>query len=303
LATLAISLALVMTYLVIRRAAEIPFPVGAAAEDLFAAIGGVLARGLVLLLEFSAPDPFPPYRELPLLGGLAVVAGLAGLALSRGRPAVALFLSAGILMLPAASASAAIGVFGDRYYYIALAGGIAPLAGCAYAWLQTRLHGAERGMLAIRILWLLPLLAGFHTSQHAAAWTSNLELYQRAWVRSPENPHAAFHLAYELHTGQDNCEAAIPLYRLGRGVDVRAGNNLQACLLSLGHLEEAAALASELLAADPDNPGPAYNSALVAARTGDERAAEAYALEALRRRPSHRGAAMLLAELSAPRQD
>jgi predicted Zn-dependent protease len=68
-------------------------------------------------------------------------------------------------------------------------------------------------------------------------------------------------------------------------VDVRAGNNLQACLVGLGMLEEAAGLGAELAARDPDSPTSPANTAraLVGLQRLEE--AEAYALQAVERAP------------------
>jgi Flp pilus assembly protein TadD len=80
-------------------------------------------------------------------------------------------------------------------------------------------------------------------------------------------------------------------------VEPRAGNNLQACLVGLGQLEEAAAMGPELADRDPGSPTSPANTAraLVALQRLDE--AEGWALEAANRAPERCALHMLLGNI------
>jgi tetratricopeptide (TPR) repeat protein len=285
------SVAGVVVYLGVRAALGLSLPSsGLSPGELVAAMGATGLRFVALLVPTSA-DAFPLYAGAPIAGVVFLALGLGGVLGSRGRGGLAVVIGAAILVAPGVSASAQNGFLADRYYYVLLAalgaGGAQALASAERRW----------GGRAIVAALLLSAALGPFTFSRASDWVSNEALYGSSLARTPDNPHAAFHVAHDLHVRAGDCEAAIPLYRLGISADPRAGNNLQACLIEQADWSAAAAIGASLLAADPRSPTPAYNTAwsLAALRRFPE--AERLARECLRRDPEHVKAMVLLGRL------
>lgn len=229
--------------LALRTMAGVALPIGAAGSDPVGALGALLVRGVTLVLMPTAPDAAPLYQSRLGFGVLAVaLLGAGGGAVLRGHRTAALALAPAILLLPCAPASARIGLIGDRYYYFVFAT-LAVGAACAIG--RTRWTPW---------LWLAPALLAPLSAQRVTQWRSDLALWSASHARDPANPHAAFHLAYALHTQSGDCAAAVPLYREALVIEARARTNIMACLVQLGRNEEAVALAPELAAQDPDDP-------------------------------------------------
>ncbi len=272
--------------LALRQVFHLPLPAGAALTEPLAAIGAVALRGLELAIWPAAPDAQALYSPAPLAGAAAVALGLLLLVASWGRPAVAALTGGLVLLAPTAPASAQLGLVADRYYYLPLALALAAAAPALDALLS-------RGRAA-RALWLLPPLLAAFTAPRAAAWSDDASVFAASLARDPDNPRAAFHVAYDLHTRADDCAGAVPLYRRALEVEPRAATNLQACLLDLGELEEAAALGARLTGRDAANPNPAANTARALARLGRAAEAASYAEEATRRAPERADLFVLL---------
>ncbi len=283
------SIAGVVLVLGLRHVFELPLPAGAAATEPLGSVGAVASRGLVLLVWPSAPDVQSLYSAAPVLGGVAVLLGLALALASWGRPWVAVLLSGLVLLAPTAPASAQLGLVADRYFYLPVALLMASLAPWADRWL-TRHRAA-------RLLWLLPALLATFTAPRAAAWSSDSVIFTESLARDPDNERAAFHVAYDLHVRQRDCASAVPLYERARAVEARAGTNLQSCLLDLGRLEEAAALGPEVVQAQPGNPNPAANTARALAGLGRPAEALVYAELATERAPERASAWILVGNL------
>jgi tetratricopeptide (TPR) repeat protein len=250
------------------------------------ALGAVAGRGLVLFANPLAPDALPPVVPNLLVGSLALTAALVGLAAVPGRPWLAALLAPLPLLLPAALASLGNGYVSDRYFLPALLG-TALAAASGYAALARRRAWAPA-------LFALPLLWAPCAAWRAAQWTDNETLFRAALARHPDSAEARFHLAYALHVEKGDCAAALPLYDRAAGESLRAGNNLQACLLELGRLAEAAEIGPGLAERDPLNPTPAVNTARALSLLGDQGGAERWAREALRRDARRTSAWVLL---------
>ncbi len=269
-------------YLAIRHAIHLPMPSGVVGGDWGPALTAVSWRALKLAFVPMAPDALPPFVALPAPGWAFALLGLLLLFLARGRPILAGLLACLLLLVPAALASRQLGLLGDRYFYLTF-------AGCGAALAAAR----GKGRLPVAA-WMLPLGLGVLTLARSSDWVSDSRLFSASMRADPGNPYAAFHLAYDLHTRQGDCQRAIPLYRVGRAVDARSGNNLQACLLNLGRYQEALEMGPALLQADPENPTPAANTARAAAALGLPDQAETYVREAIRRQPGRCHLALLL---------
>ncbi|GDX79203.1 hypothetical protein LBMAG42_10140 [Deltaproteobacteria bacterium] len=240
---LAIACAGPVAALVGRRIAEVQLPVGAATSDLLAAIGALAARGLTLLTVPASADAAAPYHGNPAIGVLAVTALVgAGVALLRGRRAFALGLAPLVVLLPCAPASAQIDIVADRYFYL------------AFAMLAVGLSCAASGRRWAPALWGLVAVLSPVTVVRANEWSSDLAVWAASYALHPDNPHAAFHLAYAQQEYALDCASAVPLYEQALAAEPRARTNVMACLLLLGQNERAVALAPRLIAMDPENP-------------------------------------------------
>jgi len=256
-------------YVLVRTGLDLPLPASSLDGAFVSAAGGGLRRLLELLLLPYTADALPQLAPSVVLGGAAVLLGLALLVLSWGRPAVAGLTAVALTMVPSVLASAQLGLIADRYTYVLL-GPLAVLAAiglggrCARSW-----------------LWILPVGLGILTGVRAGDWTSDQRLFSASLARDPTNSYAAFHLAYDLHTRHGDCAGAVPLYQLGLEVDARAGTNLLACLVSTGRAEEAATLGPELFRAHPESAPLAVNTARALSMLGRVEAAELWCHEAL----------------------
>ncbi len=264
----------VAAYLAIRYALDLPLPVGAAGVEPVAALGGLTLRGVTLTLVPSTADIVAVYRPAPVLGWVAALLGLALLCMCWRRPILSSVIAACALLAPSASAAANIGAFGDRYFYTILA----VLGGSLAA-----AYGARRWH---RLAWSIPVLLAVLTLVRAGDWTSDAEVFGASLRRNPHNPHAAFHVAYDLHTREGDCAAAIPLYELAVDLEARAANNLQACLLATGSYAAAAELGPRAAALAPLNPNPAANTARAYFAMGQLEEAQDWARQAIDKDPS-----------------
>ena len=289
----------------IRTALGRPLPVGAAATDPLGALGALAERGVALLFVPSSADACALYAPEPLLGVLVVALGLGLLWAARGRPSLGPLLGALVLAAPSGPASAQIGLVADRYFYLVFAavavaaavGGtrLAALAtGRAPAGTRT---SAGSGRPAMVVVACLAGLLGLGTAQRAVEWGDDRSLFGASVNRDPVNPYAAFHLGSELQREGD-CAGAVPLLRLGLATEARAGNNLQACLLDLGSVDEAAAMGPDLLKRDASSVTPARNTARALAQLGRPADALEYAKEAARRDGGRPASLVLVGQLS-----
>ncbi len=231
-------------YLGLREALDMQVPFGAASTDPLGALGAIAWRGGELVLVPSSVDALPMYLSRPLLGAFVVALGLGALVVSWGRPALAGMCATALVLVPNAAASAQNGLIGDRYFHL-LVGSLA--IGLAVAAGRRHLHPAA---------WSIPLLLACLTFARAGDWQSDAKVFGHSLASDPNNPFAAFHVAYDLHVRSGDCSAAIPLYELGLRVDLRAGNNLLACLLDQGKNEEVLRRGPQIADWAADNPGP-----------------------------------------------
>jgi len=266
------------SYLGLREFLDMQVPVGAASTDTLGAVGAVFWRGLELALVPSSVDALPLYVSRPVLGAVALLLGLGAVVASRGRPALAAICAAAFVLVPNAAASAQNGLIGDRYFHLligVLSVGLAVVAG------RRRLHP---------MAWLIPVLLASITFGRAGDWQSDAKVFGHSMSSDPDNPFAAFHVAYDRHVRSGDCVAAVPLYERGLEVDLRAGTNLLACLLDLGQHAEVLRRGPQIAGWAQDNPGPPANIARAAMRSGDLASAETWAREACARgagRASH----------------
>jgi tetratricopeptide (TPR) repeat protein len=280
----------VVAYLGLREVLDMQVPFGAASTDPVGAMGAAALRGVQLALVPSSVDALPMYTSRPVLGGLVLLAGAAAVYASWGRPTLAGICAAALVLVPNAAASAQNGVLGDRYYHLILAALAVGLA----------VFAAGRARLP-PLAWSIPLLLACLTFVRAGDWQSDEQVFGHSIAADPANPFAAFHVAHDLHVRKGDCAAAVPLYQLGMAVDGRAGNNLLACLLDLGRLEELRERGPEIARRSPDNPGPPANLARAAQRMGDLEAAERWALQATRRGRGRASHFVLLGHIASAR--
>jgi tetratricopeptide (TPR) repeat protein len=265
-------------YLVIRTQLDIAMPSGGPVLEpttLLGSIGAVAVRGLALFTVPTAPDALPAFVASPWAGGLALLIAIPAFMWLPGRPWLASLLATLPLLALAAPASLSNGVVSDRYFLVA-AIGLGVAAAFLYASVESK-HRWAPALAIVPILWL-PF-----TTLRASDWMNGGELFSASLLKNPENHEAEFHLGYYLHTSQDDCEAAIPFYARARHENIRAGNNLQACLLTLKRPQDAAEIGPDLAAADPDNPTPALNTARALTQLGELSQAEVWAREGIGR--------------------
>lgn len=278
-ATLGLSVLGSFAYLAIRSALEIPMPTGDPILEpmtLLGGIGGVAVRGLELFVIPTAPDALPLFSPMPWAGCLALGLTLPAFRWLPGRPWLAGLLASLPLLALAAPASLSNGLVSDRYF-LAAAIGLAVAAALLYAGLESRSRWAPL-LAVIPILWI-PF-----TTLRTSDWMDDGLLFTASLARNPENPQAQFQVGYHLHTSEDDCEGALALYAKAMKTIPRAGNNLQACLLTLRRYREAASLGPGLAAADPQNPTPAFNTARALTELGELSQAEKWAREGMKRR-------------------
>jgi len=279
-----------LLYLAVRVAIDLPFPMGAAQTDgPVAALGGVALRGLALIALPGSADAAPVFTPA-LWAGVAIL-GIAGAAFAtaRGRPVLGALLLPLPMLLPAIPASVTSGIIGDRFFYIAFAG-----LAVASALAISRLWEWSPRLTPVTAL-LVPVIA-MGTWMRAAEWVDNRSLFEASLERNADNPYAAFHLGYDYHTQEGDCERAMPLYRAATNVENRAGNNLQACLIELGRFDEAIAMGPALAQADPTRPTPATNTARALLRRQRFVEAESWARVALARDTTRAGSWVVLGQ-------
>jgi tetratricopeptide (TPR) repeat protein len=131
--------------------------------------------------------------------------------------------------------SAQTGLVADRYYYLWFAS-----LGVAAALLFDRLPRVARSPLWVA----LPALA-YATWVRGFDWKDDFTLFG-ASLDQGRHERSAFFLAF-YYQDKGDCLSAIPLYERALHLDMRAGPNLQACLVELGRNEEAAALGAEIV--------------------------------------------------------
>lgn len=252
---------------------------------LLEAVGGTALRGAVLLADPLAPDALAPYAGSLAAGIVVVGVALPAFLLLPGRAWLAALLAPLPVLAPTAPAALANGLMGDRYFYVALAG-FAMAAGCGYQGLAARRSWAP-ALLALPLLWA-PV-----TAWRARDWTGNEPLFRAAVARHPDGAEALFHLGHALHVGGD-CAGAIPFYVRAASGSPRAANNLQACLLESGRLEDAVRVGPGLADRDPENATPALNTGRALSLLGDQTRAERWAREGIRRAPGRTSGHVLL---------
>lgn len=259
------------------------------AGDALGAVGAVAARGLELILIPSAPDALPPYQGRPWLGVLALAVALPAFAFLPGRPWLAALLAALPLLAPIAPAALGNGLVSDRYFYVATIG-IALAVALGASALEARARW-------LPVLFAVPLLLAPFTALRARDWVDNEHLFGAALARHPDHPEALFEVGFDRQVVHGDCEGAIPFYARAGERSLRAGNNLQACLLVLKRFEEAARIGPRLAERDPGNPTPALNTARAFAAQGDLAQAERWAREAVARRPQRGASHALLGQI------
>jgi hypothetical protein len=272
-------------YLLTRWQLALPLPDSSPHPGLLGAAGGALRRYTVLLLDPRAADVMPQLEPSSTLGVVAVALAVVLLLLSWGRPAVAGFAAVGLILVPSVMASAHLDLIADRYLYVALG----PLSLLAVTALR-------RGRFPLW-LWLLPLGLGVFTGLRAADWRSDRGVFAASLERTPDNPYAAFHLAYDLHVRHGDCAGAIPYYERGLEVDARAATNLLACLVETGGSAEAAERGPAFFEAHPDRAPLAVNTARAMVAEGRLVEAERWCLKAIELEPERCDLRVMLGNL------
>lgn len=286
----------VAAFVAARHALDLPIPSTALDVGLLAPLGGALARFTSLLLLPAGADALPLLHPSSLLGGLVLLAGLGLLVGAWGRRPLAAIAALLLPVLPAAVAMMHSGLASDRYVVPAIAA-LALGLGLAAERLLARASPARTrlaGLIAALLLLGLALLQG----GRALDWTSDAALFGHSLARDPGNAHAAFHVAHDLHTRQDDCDAAVPLYRQGLAADPRAGTNLLACLVALERYDDALAEGPAIARATP-SPAPAASLARAASLAGQLPLAQQWAQEAVARDADNARNQLLLGKLLA----
>ena len=220
------------------------------------------------------------YEAAPGLG-VAVFIGCAALAPLVWRlPLLAALAAPLVIWLPTNLAAAQIGIVADRYAYVLFAG-VGVLAGV----LVERLG---------RPAWLLPLALAPLTVLRGLDWVDDAHLFGADLAAWPQNPHAAFHVAWDLQERQGDCKSAEPLYRLAIEVEPRAASNLQACLAAAQDWAGVYALGPQT-----HSVAGAMNTARAAAQLGDEAESLRWSAMATERWPDHAAAWVLYGKVLA----
>ncbi len=264
---LASSCAGAAAYLMTRGLLGLPLPAGAAGGNPLGPIGAGAAHLAVLVAIPADAAVTSLYHPAPALG-LAVLAacGLLG-ALVWRYPILAAIVAPMPIWLPTTLASAQIGIVADRYAYVLFAG-----LGILLSTVLPRIGRAG---------WLVPLLFAPITIQRGFDWVDDASLFGTDLARDPTNPHAAFHVGWDLHLRKGDCAAAAPLYRLALDAEPRAATNLQRCMAEASDWTGVLALGPRT-----NTPAGAMNTARAASQLGDATSAITWARKATERGPS-----------------
>src|SRR6185295_7428643 len=159
-----------------RALLAIPFHVRQTPVDpvgLLGAVGGFAARGLLLLVDWKAPDALAYYEPHPLLGALTIAACCGGLVALRGRVWLGLVLAPLPLVALSVPAAAEFGIIGDRYFYPVFAA-IGVGAALAFDALQRRwpAHATGPRWLPYAVV-LVPLAWAPFAAVRATEWHDN----------------------------------------------------------------------------------------------------------------------------------
>ncbi len=267
-----------------------PIPTG-----LLPAIGGFAIRGLVLFSIPDTADVLPTLFPDAPAGIAVVVVAIVACALVWGRTVVAAFLAPCTIMLPCAMVSANNGIVADRYFYV----GMASAVGIGGALVGARLfRGASRTLLAM--LAFYPLVLAMGTWLRAWDWADDITLFSASLRHG--YPRAGFYLG-SYWQGRGDCDAAVPYYRLAFPWDPRAADNLQACLIELGELDEALALVPTVTGPTAWHQGPFLNTARAYVRRNDLERARTYVVEATTRFPDDPRGWVMLGNIDGMRGD
>ena len=281
-----------LTYLGVREVIGVSFFADATQHDLHivGALGGFAVRGFELLLVPTRADIVFPFTLHEGVGIATIVVFLALTFFLPGRPAVAAILAPLWILLPCALISAQTDLVADRYYYFWFCSlGVA--AALFFHWLPRVVRSP---------LWVAVPALAYATWVRGFDWKNDFTLFESSLAQG-RHERAAFFLAFYHHEAGD-CPAAIPFYQRAIHVDVRAGPNLQACLVELGRHEEAAALGPELVSAPVVSTSVYTNTARALARLGRLEEAEGWAIQGTERSGDAR-ALVLLGNIRGMRGD
>jgi hypothetical protein len=262
------------------------------------AVGGFAARGLLLLVDWRAPDPLAYYEPRPLLGALVIAAGCAGLAALRGRVALGLLLAPLPLVALTVPAPAEFGIVGDRYFYPLFATlGVAAALGFEALSRKSSAHPIASRWLPY-VAAALPLASASFTAVRATEWHDNGTLYRASLARHPDNGVAAYNVGYYEQFRRHSCAEAAPMYERALALGVfDAGIHLDTCLRQLGQLEAASRESRAFAEAFPRFALPARMAAETNLAFGALPDAEHWAREAIRRAPNWPSAHVALARV------
>jgi tetratricopeptide (TPR) repeat protein len=208
---------------------------------------------------------------------------------------VAAFLAPCCVMLPCAIVSANNAIVADRYFYMGMASGVgiggALLGARLFAWMPSR---------SVALFAVLPLALGFETRERARDWTNDVTLFTASLEHGVLR--AGFYLGSYFHNRND-CAAAIPFYRLALETDPRAADNLQACLVDVGEIDEALTLAPIVTGPRAWHQVPYLNTARAYVRKNDLERARDYVVQATTRFPDDARGWVMLGNIEGMRGD
>lgn len=280
---LALSLGGAAAYYLARVALGFPLPVGAAGANPLGPIGAGAARFAELLFVPASAAVTAPYVASPALGAAVLVGCVVLGALTWRVPRLVAIAAPLLIWLPTTLAAAQIGIVADRYAYALFAGTAILLA-----------TGLDR---LGRAAWLIPVALVPITISRGFDWATDATLFGADLRVDPTNPHAAFHVAWDLHLRQGNCAAATPLYRLALDAEPRAATNLQSCLADAGDWPAVVELGPRTTTA-----AGAMNTARAYAQLGDLQHTGAWARIATEREPTDPATWVLFAKALANAQ-
>ena len=206
-------------------------------------------------------------------------------------------------LAPHAISVPTIGLFGNRYGYLALYG----LATCVAAlW-----HGAgesrdarQRVLVGVAVL-ALGFSAALRTGEQASHFRSNRALYAADIESDPQNGYALYHYATAVMK-DSGCAEALPYFV--RATELaprypRSWHDVAGCALSLGNATLAEPFARRAIALNPNNVGMHYNLGLALLGRGAREEALRELNVAARLNPRHEATRSLLRQIEGAAQD
>jgi tetratricopeptide (TPR) repeat protein len=297
-------LAGVLAIVLLRRALHIPTGSAQLAAPLLVHLQNLTSIALHYGRLAVTFDQGPTISSYHLAGGGAVAAfwllALALAALLWRRRAADLLFGAGwflLCLLPHLLSLPVLGLWGNRYGYFPLLGGLWMLGVLVDRLLSRGPLLARQGLPLVAAG--LTLLCLLQTRTAAALWVDDLTLYGASVEAAPEDGRALYHYAHAVRR-RSGCSGAVALFFRAAQLDPsypRAQRNLAGCLLDLGEPRRAVTPALRAVELEPEVASHHYNLGAALVGSGDRERGQAELRRALELDPGHRAARRLLAEL------